>query len=431
VRALILAAGRGMRLQQAVPKPLTPFLGLTLIERILLSLKQKGITEAVIVTGYRSGDVIEKLNERKIGIKLTFIENPEWEKGNGVSALRAKPALENENFLLLMCDHLFDPDILGPLSDGSGRSAMWIDRGLDNIFDIEDATKVRLESGAPGKIGKNLKDFDAVDCGIFYCTNEIFAALERTVSEGKYQLADAIQYLADKGRLDTVDAAGKFWIDIDTVKSLRYAKKRVLDSLSKPSDGAISRLFNRRISKHITCQLVKTGISPNMVSLIAFLLIFFSSVVFAFGERLYLLIGGILVQFSSILDGCDGEIARLKLISSRYGNFLDSVLDRYADSLVIFGLAYGYWTYHKDFLVWVLGFFALAGVFAFSYTNARYEAIFERPGPIRVPLRRDVRLFMVAVGAITNQVMITFLILAALTNIEVVRRIIVVRRFLS
>ncbi|MCX9012928.1 MAG: NTP transferase domain-containing protein [Candidatus Methanoperedens sp.] len=431
MRALILAAGRGMRLQQAVPKPLTPFLGLTLIERIIQSLKQKGITEVVIVTGYLSSEVIEKLNESKTGIKLTFIENPEWEKGNGVSALRAKPVLENENFLLLMCDHLFYPDMLEPLSGGSDKSAMWIDRDMDNVFDIDDATKVRLEGKVPGKIGKNLKDFDAVDCGIFYCTNEIFAALERTVSEGKFQLADAVQYLADKGRLDIVDATGKFWIDIDTGKSLRYAKKRVLDSLSKPTDGAISRLFNRRLSKHITCQLVKTGISPNTVSVIAFLLTFFSSVVFAFGERLYLLIGGILVQFSSILDGCDGEIARLKFISSRYGTFLDSVLDRYADSLVIFGLAYGYWRSHGDFLVWALGFFALAGVFAFSYTNARYEAIFETPEQIKVPLRRDMRLLIIAVGAVTNQVLITFLILAALTNIEILRRMIVVRRLLS
>ncbi len=429
MRALILAAGRGSRLHQPEPKPLTPLLGLTLIERIIFSLKQKGIAEAVIVTGYRSSEIIEKLKERKTGIKLTFVENPDWEKGNGVSALRAKSILENEDFLLLMGDHLFEPDILEPVSKkhDNDKTAVWIDRDLNSVFDLEDATKIQIEDGVPVEIGKNLENYDAVDCGIFYCTREIFTALGRTVSEGKYQLTDAIQYLIYKGRLDIRDVTGRFWIDIDTEKSLKYAKQRLLDSLSKPTDGIISRLLNRRISKHITRQLVETDITPNMVSIIAFLLIVFSSVFFALGEWVYLLIGGILVQFSSILDGCDGEIARLRFTGSRYGAFLDSILDRYADSLIIFGLAYGYWTHNEGFLVWALGFFALIGVFVFSYTNARYEAIFESSESRGIPLRRDMRLFILAIGAITNQILITFLVLSVLTNLEVMRRTVITR----
>ncbi|KCZ73418.1 putative sugar nucleotidyltransferase [Candidatus Methanoperedens nitroreducens] len=429
MRALILAAGRGSRLQQSEPKPLTPLLGLTLIERIIFSLKQKGIAEAVVVTGYRSSEIIEKLKERETGIKLTFIENPEWEKGNGVSALRAKPILENEDFLLLMGDHLFDPDILEPVSkkNDNDKTAVLIDRDLNSVFDLEDATKIQIKDGVPVDIGKNLENYDAVDCGIFYCTPEIFTALGRTVSEGKYQLTDAIQYLIYKDRLDIRDVTGRFWIDIDTEKSLKYAKQRLLDSLSKTTDGAISRLLNRRISKHITRQLVETDITPNMVSIIAFLLIVLSSVFFALGEWVYLLAGGILVQFSSILDGCDGEIARLRFIGSGYGAFLDSILDRYADSLIIFGLAYGYWIHNEGLLVWALGFFALIGVFVFSYTNARYEAIFESSESRGIPLRRDMRLFIVAIGAIINQILITFLVLSVLTNFEVIRRTVTTR----
>ncbi len=428
MKALILAAGRGRRLQQSEPKPLTSLLGLTLLERVLFSLKQKGIAEAIIVTGYKGDTIIKKLKdkEKKIGIKLTFIENPEWEKGNGVSVLKAKRLLEKHNFILLMCDHLFDPEILEKLPQKAQKCAVCIDRDLSNIFDMDDATKIYMEQGVPKRIGKSLEKYNAIDCGIFYCTPEIFSALEKTTSEGKYQLTDAVQYLVERGRMDAIDITGKFWIDIDTPESLKHAERQMLRNLTKPTDGIVSKIINRRISKLISSKLVKTGITPNQVSLFAFMLMVISSILFASGRWTFLVIGGMLVQISSIIDGCDGEIARLKFQMSRYGSFLDSTLDRYADFLVIFGLAYGYWRLHEDFMVWILGFFALIGVFAFSYINARYEAVFHKESA-SLPLRRDLRLLVIAVGAIVNQVLITLLLLS-LTNIEVFRRLISFRR---
>lgn len=424
MKALILAAGRGRRLQQSEPKPLTSLLGLTLLERVLFSLKQKGIAEAVIVIGYQGDAVIKRLKEKNIGIRLTFIENPEWQKGNGISVLKAKHLLDRENFILLMCDHLFDPEILEKLPQKAQRCAVCIDRNLSNIFDMDDATKICIEKGVPVRIGKSLEKYNAIDCGIFYCTPEIFTALEKTTSEGKYQLTDAVQYLVEKGRIDTIDITGKFWIDIDTPESLKHAKHQMLRNLTKPTDGIISRIINRRISTLITSKLVETGITPNQVSVFAFMLMVISSILFAFGKWVYLIIGGILVQLSSIIDGCDGEIARLKFQISRYGSFLDSTLDRYADFLVIFGLAYGHWKLYEDFLVWILGFFALIGVFAFSYINARYEAVFQSTS---TGFRRDLRLLIISVGAITNQVLIVLLLLS-LTNLEVFRRIVSFRR---
>jgi CDP-L-myo-inositol myo-inositolphosphotransferase len=423
VKALLLAAGRGSRLQRSEPKPLTPLLGLTLIERIIFSLQQKGIDEVVVVTGYKSREVAETLKRKLKGkpIKLTFIENPEWERGNGVSTLCAKKILKNEDFLLLMCDHLFEPELLERIPEKNDKCAVCIDKNLSSVFDLEDATKIQIEKGSPKRIGKTLEKYDAVDCGIFYCTPELFQALEKTISEGKYQLSDAIQHLIDRDRIDVIDVSGCFWVDIDTEKSLRFAEKRMLEKLSKPTDGIISRSFNRKISKHITRQLVKTNITPNAVSLIAFLLIVLSSTLFATGIWTYLLIGGILVQLSSILDGCDGEIARLKFEKSRYGGFFDSLLDRYADALVILGLVYGHWRVHGDALIWAVGFLALTGMFAFSYTNARYEAVFEARG---LTFRRDLRLFLIALSAIFNQILPVLLILGVLTNLQVIQRVV-------
>lgn len=426
MKALILAAGRGKRLQQSKPKPLTPLLGLTLIERSLHTLKEAGIDEAVIVVGYRGREIINYLQKKTPPIRLQFVENTEWELGNGTSVLSAKPVLEGEHFLLMMCDHIFETGIITRLMQPRKRCAITIDHNLDHIFDLEDATKLQIEHSTPLRIGKRLETFNAVDCGIFYATPELFTALETARAEKKYQLTDAVQHLIKQHRIDTVDVTGKFWMDLDTPESLQHAEQHLLHNLTKPTDGIISRTLNRRISRHITRLLTKTNITPNQITLAAFSLIPISALFFATGNWLHLVIGALLIQASSILDGCDGEIARLKFQKSRYGGFLDSTLDRYADALIILSLAYGHWRQHADASVYLIGFFALMGVFAFSYTNARYEDLFENTH-IHLHLRRDLRLLILALGALANQVVAALLILAVLTNLEVTKRLVSLR----
>ena len=128
MKALIVAAGKGSRLKNLTrnkPKPLIQLLGLSLIERVILTAKQAGIDDFVIVIGYLGDKIKEKLGNGEIyGVKISYIENKEWQRGNGVSVLKAKELLK-ENFFLLMSDHIFDAKILKELSqvklkDGEG-----------------------------------------------------------------------------------------------------------------------------------------------------------------------------------------------------------------------------------------------------------------------------------------------------------------------
>src|SRR5258706_14602138 len=91
-RAIILAAGRGSRLVNgsAMPKPLKPVAGVPLLVRILRSLACEGVREAVIVVGYRGEAIRDVLHaETSLGLSVRFVENPAWEKSNGVSLLAA------------------------------------------------------------------------------------------------------------------------------------------------------------------------------------------------------------------------------------------------------------------------------------------------------------------------------------------------------
>jgi len=152
------------------------------------------------------------------------------------------------------------------------------------------------------------------------------------------------------------------------------------------------------------------------------------------GEYFYLILGGIIIHIHSIVDGCDGEVARLKLRQSKYGGWLDSVLDRYVDAAIILGLVYGYWSINGDITIWVIGFFTLIGSFLNSYTSDKYDSIFKDESmkkSSKFRMGRDVRLLIITIGALTNQIPIILIILAVITNFEALRRLVVLRNKLD
>ena len=150
-QCLILAAGNGSRIASVangVPKPLVPLCGVPLLEHVMTTSREAGIERFVIVAGYRADLIRRWLSERSMeGISVTLIENLEYQKANGVSALAAKTEL-NQPFLLLMSDHIFEPKtakalLRQPLADDEVILA--VDSKVDRVFDLDDATKVQCE----------------------------------------------------------------------------------------------------------------------------------------------------------------------------------------------------------------------------------------------------------------------------------------------
>lgn len=105
--------------------------------------------------------------------------------------------------------------------------------------------------------------------------------------------------------------------------------------LSKPQDGPVSRYFNRWFSGFVSRLLIKTNATPNQVSAIILLLSVPMLIAGLYGQ---IAIVGIILQIASILDGVDGEIARTKYISSKFGGLLDTVSDYWIDSIGILSL---------------------------------------------------------------------------------------------
>ena len=221
MRCLIVAAGQGARLREKGElKPLIPIKGKALIECVIDRARNAGVDEFFVVSGYRGAELrkaLDALAERE-GIRINHVINAQWDRANGVSVLSAKHALEPP-FLLTMCDHLVDPEILrsliaAPLAADSVTLA--VDFNLDSpLNDPEDVTRVKCTNGRIDHIGKVIRDYNAHDTGVFLCSGAMFAALEASQAEGDDSISGAINVLTRTGQARIFDIGNRIWIDVD------------------------------------------------------------------------------------------------------------------------------------------------------------------------------------------------------------------------
>jgi 1L-myo-inositol 1-phosphate cytidylyltransferase len=234
---IILAAGLGARLgngggrsrpQTPLSKPLIRVCDTPLLLRVLRSLEVAGCARAVIVLGHAAEAVREAVSANYRGsLELVFTVNERYTLKNGVSVLCARPYAGSE-FLVTMADHVLDDAILrkvkGHCPPRSGAT-LCVDYKLDEVFDLDDATKVREEGGRIREIGKSLATYNCIDTGVFVCTPALLDALEEVLAEtGDASLSEGVSRLAMTGRMTVLDIGDAFWQDVDTPEMLAHAE---------------------------------------------------------------------------------------------------------------------------------------------------------------------------------------------------------------
>ena len=234
MKCLILAAGLGTRLREVSPsKPLTPLAGVPLISHVIKRAAAGGATAFVVVTGHEA----ERVEDFLAGFDapIECVRTPDWNRPNGFSVLAGAEAIAGD-YLLLMSDHLFEPEIVHSLLAAPRADAgvtLAVDHNLSGpLLDLDDATKVELaEDGRIVRIGKALTPFDAIDTGIFLATPELAKAIRADVAAGgSGSLSEGVQQLADAGQAATFDIGGSRWIDVDDGRMLRLAEALLRDS---------------------------------------------------------------------------------------------------------------------------------------------------------------------------------------------------------
>jgi len=436
--ALILAAGLGSRLrpQTNTPMPLIGVLGLSLAERVVCTLLDIGVRRFLVTLGHEAERLRAHFSDiaRRRGVTVDFVEVEGWERGNGASALAAKGRAGDAPFFVVMTDHLFDPGIARALADdppAPGEMRLAVDRDTATVFDPEAVTRVRTANGRIEEIGRDIARWDATGAGVMLCTSGLFEGLELAATKGRHGLSDGLGELARQGRAGTVDVTGSPWLRVDAPEAVREGERRLLREHGRKSrDGPVFRYLNRPLSRRISRFLVRTPVTPNQISLISWVLCCVAAVLFAAGGYPALAAGAVMAQLAMVIDCCDGEVARLKMLQSDFGGWFDAVLDRYSDAFLLFGLMWHEFAATGTHLSLLLGFAAIVGSFVNSYTADKYDGLMARKFPDATYLRlgREVRVFIIFLGALLNQSLLTLAVIALAMNAEVVRRIVVCSR---
>jgi 1L-myo-inositol 1-phosphate cytidylyltransferase / CDP-L-myo-inositol myo-inositolphosphotransferase len=431
--AVVLAAGRSRRLEAATggaSKALLPVGGLALLERTVRGLLAAGLERVVVVVGH-DGENVGRLAARLAPGRVEVVRAGHWSAGNGCSLAAAADTVASEPlFVVTTGDHLFGPAALAELLD-AGEPAVLVDPAPSPAV-VAEGTRVVAVDGRAVAFGKDLAA-PAVDCGAFVLPPEVFGQQRLAAGEGDYGLAGAISRLAREQPLRVVPLRrATWWQDVDTPADLQAARRLLRRSLPKPSDGPVSRWLNRPVSTRISMALAGLRPSPDLVTLLVFLLTLGGAASLAAGAGL---LGAVLVQLSSMLDGVDGELARLLMRGSPRGALLDSVLDRVGDGAVLLGAGLWALALHVPApAVLVLTAAAITGAFLSMAVKDRAAAL-GRPFPERLLGwllgGRDGRLLLVAVCAVLGQPLVALAAVAATSGLAAAGRLAVAWRWME
>lgn len=233
MKCLIIAAGYGSRLREvSSSKPLTPVAGTPLIEHIVRRAAAGGASSFVVVTGHEAERVEGFLADLagRTGFAIETVRTGDWSLPNGYSVMSGIERAQ-ERFVLLMSDHIFDPEILAGLIASAPQGdelRLAVDRRLDNpLVDLEDVTCVATDSaGKIVEIGKLLETYDCFDTGIFTATPALGAAIAASIDAGgKGSLSEGVKALAERGLAGTWDCGDRWWLDVDDRKAYDQAEE--------------------------------------------------------------------------------------------------------------------------------------------------------------------------------------------------------------
>jgi len=283
---------------------------LPLVLRAILSAKSAGADRIMVVVDPIDGPAIRGAlaQNKRLPRDIVWLETlPE----SAISVAVQLAASGGERVILIQGDRSYHPSLYRTASEWDGDGALEFTSAGKSIGLTVLSHDLALELARhPGLEIRNFEDLHNSICSRHGANTGPTTKYEQSVSDDKWQaVASEQDRLAAEAKLDR-------W-------------------LVKPTDGFFAQM-NRRVSIPISRQLIKFPITANMVTIFTFGVSLAAGLFYAFGGYWSVLIGAVLSVWASILDGCDGEVARLKLQATAFGCWLETICD-YLYYLFIFG----------------------------------------------------------------------------------------------
>ena len=279
--------------------PLTQFGGLSLLKRALLTAQRVGARVCYVLA--RNEEVAALRREVADDARLSC--EVVWVTPHGAPVPRPTEA---GGCLVFSCDTLFRADVARAVKDTDSPAGA-VRRVIGRSATLSIVSRAELDALLDGwQADERLPDPDgASGCDVSAGT----AFLERIPSPN--------------ARADL--------------------ERAFLLQLENPNDGLMDTLLNRKLSRPLTRVFLRTPLTPNQVTGLSFLVGLFGAGCFLLGSYGWTLVGALLLQASTVLDCVDGEIARVKMLESPFGEWLDITLDTVVHIAIFIGVGVAVW----------------------------------------------------------------------------------------
>lgn len=329
---------------EAIPKCLLSIGGKSLLRRTLENLHAVGVEQVVVVTGFRGDQVEREARAGAGGISVHAVENPRFREGAILSLWSARDFLDRD--VMVMDSDVFCPQAAFERLVGSAHSNCLLvdgsvqETGEEQMVFGRQGRALHIAKKAPEEIRQRMQQYGEslgflrLDARAAAVLREL---LDRKVQAGAVTIEHEQVYpdLFEQVGVGFERVDGLPWTEIDTPEDLARAETEVYRRWSGP------RCVNRVISAGFLPFILRLPLTPNHWTSLSFLLGLGSLGFIAQGGRAGELWGALLFQLFYVVDNWDGEVARAKGLSSRWGGWFDVIVDAVVQILLPLALAAG------------------------------------------------------------------------------------------
>src|SRR6266571_199338 len=375
--ALILTTTRLFN-RPGMPSPASPLTvvgGLSLFQRTILTLQRGGISRFIVLAGDKTEDLQRQLHaDGRIRASVRWLPVLEFSPGDP-RAWEIFPGLFGAPYLVVGTGAVFPASLVARVRQetGNGEPVVVVREAVLRRAQHERLTEEAAHttpvtlSMSKGERGSVVTLETAVspvlDVELVAIPEGFTASGWATPQDSPYPMHAALERAVRQGQGRVLPLGSDWYQDVcaEGTSGPAEAEQTLIRSLKGGLEGFVDRHFNRRCSRWITRWLLRTPLTPNGVTVLATAVGLLASVAFGVGGYAGGVIGALLFQLSTILDCCDGEVARLKFMESAFGEQLDAVLDNVVHIALYAGIAWASYEDNWGPLALLLGGFAMLG----------------------------------------------------------------------
>jgi len=327
--AIVVAAGIGIEDTDLSTYGNIEFGALPQIKRLVITAQRAGISRFTIITEDPDSPLKDLLaHDKRIESSITWTTTQE------------NIAFEDIPYLIIQSNLLTTPQALSDFIDQETEKAeIYILTDTSNDLWVR-TNKDQVEEMAPNG-GKAV--------GAFIASGEMLKAY---FADSK-SLYNMIPELINEGRAKYRKFSGKYWMRLnEDPNTAKNAEDLIFNYVGKTATGWISININSKFSLPTSRQLIKTPLTPNMISIGINIIGSFCGLFYALGHPV---IGALFMHIATVLDRCDGEVARVKLMETKKGQWVDTVSDQFTVLSFLIGVPLGYYLISHKPIALILG----------------------------------------------------------------------------